>query len=41
MILLRILNDSTEDNFEKMWEYYDKVRDALQGLFEVFNIALD
>ncbi|MHA2394250.1 MAG: hypothetical protein ACXAEX_20125 [Promethearchaeota archaeon] len=31
-----------EDNFdEDTWEYYDKVRDALHGLFEVLNIALD
>ena len=41
LILLRILNDSNEDDSEKIWEYYDKVRDALQGLFEVLNLALD
>ena len=41
MILLRILNDSNEDNSEDLWDYYDKVRDALQGLFEVLNVSLD
>ncbi|MFW9820593.1 MAG: hypothetical protein ACFFE5_13365 [Candidatus Thorarchaeota archaeon] len=31
-----------EDNFEEdAWDYYDKVKDALYGLFEVLNIALD
>ncbi|MFX0024144.1 MAG: hypothetical protein ACFE9S_17590 [Candidatus Hermodarchaeota archaeon] len=31
-----------EDDFEEdAWEYYDKVKDALYGLFEVLNIALD
>lgn len=41
IILLRTLKDSDEDNFEEIWDYYDKVRDALQGLFEVLNIAMD
>lgn len=40
---MRIMNDSDEeeDNSEDLWDYYDKVEDALQGLFEVLNIALD
>jgi len=41
ILLLRILNDSKEDNSEDLWDYYNKVRDALEGLFEVLNIALD
>ena len=35
------MTDTKEDNSDDIWEYYDKVRDALQGLFEVLNIALD
>ncbi|MFW9785323.1 MAG: hypothetical protein ACFFFB_23790 [Candidatus Heimdallarchaeota archaeon] len=32
----------SEENFdEDTWDYYDKVRDALQGLFEVLSLALD
>ncbi|MFX0030031.1 MAG: hypothetical protein ACFE8B_12535 [Candidatus Hermodarchaeota archaeon] len=33
--------DEEEDQSEKLWDYYDKVKDALQGLFEVLNLALD
>jgi len=32
---------SEDDGYDEVWEYYDKVRDALNGLFEVLNIALD
>ncbi|MFX0038892.1 MAG: hypothetical protein ACFFCY_02540 [Promethearchaeota archaeon] len=32
----------TDDDFdENAWDYYDKVRDALYGLFEILNLALD
>ena len=41
LIILTTLNDSNEDISEDMWDYYDKVRDALHGLFEVLNLALD
>ncbi len=33
--------DSEDDVYDEAWEYYDKVRDALNGLFEVLNISLD
>ncbi|MFX1380376.1 MAG: hypothetical protein ACFFA4_14920 [Promethearchaeota archaeon] len=33
--------DEEEDFDEDAWDYYDKVKDALYGLFEVLNIALD
>ncbi|MHA2036619.1 MAG: hypothetical protein ACW98X_09315 [Promethearchaeota archaeon] len=33
--------DSNEDYNEDAWEYYDKVKDALNGLFEVLNVALE
>lgn len=33
--------DSDDDFNNDAWEYYDKVKDALYGLFEVLNIALD
>ena len=32
---------SEDETYNEAWEYYDKVRDALNGLFEVLNIALD
>ena len=35
------MTDSDEDFDEEAWDYYDKVKDALNGLFEVLNIALD
>ncbi|MFX1363889.1 MAG: hypothetical protein ACFFCE_14085 [Promethearchaeota archaeon] len=33
--------DSDDDSNEDPWDYYDKVKDALYGLFEVLNISLD
>ena len=35
------MTNSNKDNNEEAWEYYDKVRDALNGLFEVLNVALE
>jgi len=35
------MTDPEEDSDEDAWDYYDKVKDALNGLFEVLNIALD
>ena len=35
------MTGSDEDFDEDAWDYYDKVKDALNGLFEVLNIALD
>ncbi|MFX1531328.1 MAG: hypothetical protein ACFFBC_09455 [Promethearchaeota archaeon] len=35
------MTDKNEDDSEDIFDYYDKVRDALQGLFEVLNIALE
>lgn len=35
------MGSSNEESDDEAWEYIDKVRDALNGLFEVLNIALD
>ena len=35
------MSNSKENSEEDAWDYYDKVKDALNGLFEVLNIALD
>ncbi|MFX1326712.1 MAG: hypothetical protein ACFE91_01025 [Promethearchaeota archaeon] len=35
------MSDKDDDCDEDAWEYYDKVRDALYGLFEILNLALD
>ena len=35
------MTNSNKDNNEEAWEYYDKVRDALNGLFEVLNVVLE
>ncbi|MHA1986123.1 MAG: hypothetical protein ACW98D_05725 [Promethearchaeota archaeon] len=35
------MTNSNKDDSEEAWEYYDKVRDALNGLFEVLNVALE
>jgi len=35
------MTESNEDSKEDAWEYYDKVRDALNGLFEVLSVALE
>ena len=33
--------EEEDDSEEDAWEYYDKVKEALYGLFDVLNIALD
>ena len=35
------MTDSNKDSSEDAWEYYDKVKDALNGLFEVLSVALE
>ena len=35
------MSGKKESSEEDAWDYYDKVRDALNGLFELLNIALD
>ena len=35
------MSGSNKEFHDEPWEYYDKVKDALHGLFEVLNIALD
>ena len=35
------MTESNKNSNEDAWEYYDKVRDALNGLFEVLNVALE
>lgn len=35
------MSNSNDDCREDVWEYYDKIKDALDGLFDVLSIALD
>lgn len=35
------MSDSDDECEEDAWEYLDKVKDALNGLFEVLNVALE
>ncbi|MFW9949923.1 MAG: hypothetical protein ACFFKA_07350 [Candidatus Thorarchaeota archaeon] len=35
------MSNSDDDSCDDLWDYYDKLKDALNGLFEVLNIALD
>ena len=35
------MTNSNKDSSEDAWEYYDKVKDALNGLFEVLSVALE
>ncbi|MFW9771422.1 MAG: hypothetical protein ACFFBY_00770 [Promethearchaeota archaeon] len=35
------MSDSNIDCNDEAWEYYDKLTDALNGLFEILNLALD
>lgn len=35
------MTESNEDFDEEAWEYDDKVKDALNGLFEVLHLALE
>jgi hypothetical protein len=30
-----------EDKLERAWSYYEKIRDALNGLFEILSMSLD
>lgn len=30
-----------EDKLERAWIYYEKIRDALNGLFEILSMSLD
>ena len=35
------MTELNEGSSEDAWEYYDKVKDALNGLFEVLSVALE
>ncbi|MHA2180732.1 MAG: hypothetical protein ACXAAH_04850 [Promethearchaeota archaeon] len=35
------MTDSKGECTDDAWEYYEKVKDALNGLFEVLNVALE
>jgi hypothetical protein len=35
------MTEPNDDFDEEAWEYYDKVKDALNGLFDVLNLALE
>ncbi len=34
-------NQETESDLDKAWEHYEKIRDSLNGLYEILNMNLD
>ena len=34
-------NRETKSDLEKAWGHYEKIRDSLNGLYEILNINLD
>ncbi|MFX1497487.1 MAG: hypothetical protein ACFFBH_08170 [Promethearchaeota archaeon] len=34
-------DNKKETELEKAWEYYEKIRDALTGLYEILNMSMD
>jgi len=34
-------NEDSPSDIEKAWEYYEKIRDALTGIFEILSINMD
>jgi hypothetical protein len=34
-------NEDSPSDIEKAWEYYQKIRDALTGIFEILSISMD
>ena len=34
-------NQDSQSDLDKAWEHYEKIRDSLNGLYEILNINLD
>ncbi|MBY8987592.1 MAG: hypothetical protein KGD61_03980 [Candidatus Lokiarchaeota archaeon] len=34
-------NQDTQADLDKAWEHYEKIRDSLNGLYEILNMNLD
>lgn len=34
-------NRDTQSDLDKAWEHYEKIRDSLNGLYEILNMNLD
>lgn len=34
-------NQDSQSDLDKAWEHYEKIRDSLNGLYEILNISLD
>jgi hypothetical protein len=34
-------NQDTQSDLDKAWEHYEKIRDSLNGLYEILNMNLD
>ncbi len=34
-------NQDSQSDLKKAWEHYEKIRDSLNGLYEILNINLD
>ena len=34
-------NRNTQSDLDKAWEHYEKIRDSLNGLYEILNMNLD
>ena len=36
-----MVNRDTQSDLDKAWEHYEKIRDSLNGLYEILNMNLD
>jgi len=36
-----MVNRDSQSDLDKAWEHYEKIRDSLNGLYEILNINLD
>jgi hypothetical protein len=34
-------NQETQSDLDKAWDHYEKIRDSLNGLYEILNMNLD
>jgi hypothetical protein len=36
-----MVNRDTQSDLDKAWEHYEKIRDSLNGLYDILNMNLD
>ena len=36
-----MVNRETQSDLDKAWEHYEKIRDSLNGLYDILNMNLD